>query len=55
MPECAEGDITVYCVVSVYCVPGEENPADMLTKPLAGPRLKTLRQQAGMAEVQGNY
>ena len=41
--ECAEeGDITV------HWVPGDENPADMLTKPVPGPRLTTLKHQAGM-------
>ena len=43
--ECAEeGDITV------HWVPGDENPADMLTKPVPGPRLATLKHQAGMAD-----
>jgi len=41
--ECAEeGDITV------HWVPGKENPADMLTKPVTGARLATLKKVAGM-------
>ena len=41
--ECAEeGDITV------HWVSGDKNPADMLTKPVPGPRLTTLKHQAGM-------
>ena len=48
--ECAEEvDITV------HWVPGEENPADILTKPVAGSRLPTLRHQAGMTAFQGFF
>jgi len=34
--------------ISVHWVPGEENPADMLTKPVTGKRLEELKKQAGM-------
>jgi len=44
--QCAEeGDITV------HLVPGDESPADMLTKPVPGSRLEQLKQRAGMREV----
>jgi len=46
--ECVEeGDI------SVHWVPGEEDPADVLTKPVAGARLSTLKQLAGMTSAMG--
>jgi len=34
--------------ISVHWVPGENNPADMLTKPVTGKRLEELKKQAGM-------
>jgi len=41
--ECVdEGDI------SVHWVPGEENPADKLMKPVTGKRLEELKKRAGM-------
>ena len=44
--ECAEeGDITV------HWIPGDENPADMLTKPLTGKRLSSLKTLAGMRTI----
>ena len=36
--------------ISVHWVPGDENPADMLTKPVPGSRLATLKYQAGMMD-----
>lgn len=46
--ECAEeGSVTV------HWVPGEENPADMLTKVVTGPRLTELKGQAGMTDSEG--
>ena len=32
----------------MHWVPGDENPADMLTKPVPGSRLTMLKGQAGM-------
>jgi len=34
--------------ISVHWVPGENNPADMLTKPVTGKRLEELKKRAGM-------
>ena len=47
--ECAENG-----AITVHWVPGDENRADMLTKPVAGPRLATLRRQAGMTDRQAS-
>jgi len=42
-----EGDITV------HWVPGDENPVDMLTKPVRGKKLAALKVLAGMRTTTG--
>ena len=37
--------------ITVPYIPSDQNPADILTKPIAGPRLKTLSESIGLTSA----